>query len=92
MLAMHVVMKTLSKECKVKKKKTNRAKKPKNTSDLCPALLSSKKGQLILIHVFVHPLPPFIFFSPFALFFDKHFTEISISISLINLYSSVSLP
>ena len=49
MLAMQVVMKTLSKECKVKKNKTNRAKKPKNTSDLCPALLSSKKGQLILI-------------------------------------------
>ena len=71
MLAMQVVMKTLSKECKVKKKKTNNAKKPKNTSDLCPALLSSKKGQLILIDVFVHPLPPSIFFSPFTLFFDK---------------------
>ena len=73
MLAMQVVMKTLSKECKVKKKQTNRAKKPKNTSDLCPALLSSKKGQLILIHVFVHPLPPFIFFLSICSLFRQTF-------------------
>ena len=93
MLAMQVVMKTLSKECKVKKKKTNNAKKPKNTSDLCPALLSSKKGQLILIDVFVHPLPASIFSLHLLSFStNKSHQNFHLKVSLINLYRSVSLP